>query len=493
MKTIRDVMTSDVIRLSPTNKIKTAIILMKGHNIGGLPVLEEDQVVGVLDYHDVLGKDNDTLVQHIMDREFVTVPPEMSVADAANLMTRIGSGRLLVMHNGQLIGVVTRADLLPELGKSFDPITGLPRADAMRDWGIEALKRGLEITVIFMDLDEFGQFNKKYGHITGDRVLKHVARILQTHVEEERDMLCRYAGDEFVVVTTRNSEDARALADLLNEKVRTTENQELPEPVTGSIGVHGGKRTKEREDVHYEATLDNLINLASKSCTRAKSQGVAVALPDGVGILPPPAAPPLEPPPEAAAAAPAAERAQEPVPVQPAAPPVEPSPEAAAAAPAAEQAPERAPVQPAARREEFVAGPTRRLRIQGLNLSWGAGSTVTAEVELADGDNAHKSSRSGFALGNNALRLVADATAEAASQFLPTPGYGVIAESVQVVPTGTGGDVVLVTALFITPQSQVRASGSSVVKQDAYRAAAAALLNAVNRHISTLIQPPPEA
>jgi len=472
MKTVRDVMAADVIRLSPTNKVKTAIILMKGHNIGGLPVLENDHVVGVIDYHDVLGKDNDVPVENIMDREFVTIPPDMPIPDAADLMTKIGSGRLLVMDGGTLVGVVTRGDLLPELGKSFDPLTGLPRADSMRDWGIAALRRGQEITVIFIDLDQFGQFNKKYGHITGDKVLKHVAQILRSSADTEQDILCRYAGDEFVIVTTRNGVEAREMANALIENLRATENPDLPEPVTGSIGVHGGKRSKERELVHYEATLDNLINLASKSCTVAKAQSTAVASLDADAASPTPA-PETPVIPEA----PAAEEALE-------TPEAEPKP-GAPKIPEAEPAIAPPPPQPAPYREEVAPGEYRRLRIQSLNLSWGSASTATAEVELSNGEETRKQSRGGFAPGSSALRLAIEATAGAVSEFLPS-GYGVIAEGVNVV-RGTDEDIVLVTALVITPQHQVRVCGSSMVKQDIYKAAVAALLDAVNRQISMLI------
>ena len=442
MKTVRDVMSAEVIRLSPTNKIKTAIILMKGHNIGGLPVLQDDNVVGVLGYHDILGKDNDTVVQHIMDREFATIPPDMPIAEAANLMTKLGASRLLVVDAGQLIGVVTRGDLLPELGKSFDPITNLPRADAMRDWGIDALKRGLEITVIFIDLDEFGLFNKKYGHITGDKVLKHVAQILKSTVDEEQDMLCRYAGDEFAIVTTRIGDEAKELAKLVEDSLHTMENPELPEPVLGSVGVYGGKRTKEREDVHYQATLDNLINLASKSCTLAKDRPWTAAVLNEV--------------------------------------------EAPAPAPPPQPAPEPVRAQPVENKEEPSAEEHGRLRIQNLNLAWG-GSSATAEVEIAKGETACKHARTGFASGNNALRLVADAAAEAISEFLSAPDCSVVVENLHVIGGTAGEDIVLVTALLITPQGQVRVSGSSMVKQDAYRAAAAAVLNAVNRRIATLM------
>lgn len=442
MKTVRDVMTTDIVHLSPGNKVKTAIILMKGHNIGGLPVLEDDQVVGMLDYLDILGKDSDILVGNIMDREFIPIPPDMPISDAADLMAKMGAGRLLVMENGTLVGIVTRSDLLPEMGKSFDPITGLARADAMRDWGIAALRRGQEISVLFLDLDQFGQFNKKYGHITGDRVLKHVAQILRSCVDENRDMLCRYAGDEFVIVSTRNSQEANELAQSIAEKLRTTHNPELPEPVTGSIGIYGGKRTKEREQVHYEATLDNLINLASKSCTLAKGQSGMIAQPNGSGLA------------------------------------------------TGEIAKTESDVQPAVQQDsqlEGVLSRSKRLRIVGLSLSWGAGSSATAQVELSNGAVTRSHTRTGFALGQNAIRLVVDAAAEAISQFLPSPDYAVVAESVNIVSSGLGNEIVLVTALLASPQNQLRVCGSCIVKQDSYRSAVAALLQAVNRQISDLI------
>ena len=474
MKTVRDIMTADIIRLSPTNKIKTAIILMKGHNIGGLPVLEDDRVVGVLDYHDVLGKDNDILVQNIMDKEFVTVPSDLPVGDAANLMTKTGSSRLLVMEESTLIGVVTRGDLLPELGKSFDPITGLPRADAMRDWGIDALKRGQEITVIFVDLDRFGLFNKKYGHITGDKVLQHVAQALKDSIDEERDMLCRYAGDEFVVITTRTDEDARELADFIGDNLNAEGNPDIPEPVTGSIGLFGGKRTREREHVHYEATLDNLINLASKSCTLAKDTGMVEML-DGAGAV----AQSIQPVSITAEAPPAG------IPFTDS-PEAVPNPPSEVTPPLVEQPPQPMPSQMLVR-DDLISENRHRLNIQSLNISWSSSSTATAEVELGNGETASRHSRTGFALGNNSLRLVAEATAEAVTNLLQVPNHGVVVDSVNVIHGCISEDIILVTAMVFTPQIQIRVSGSAIVRQDVYRAAASALLNAVNRQISSLI------
>jgi diguanylate cyclase (GGDEF)-like protein len=471
MKTVREVMSADVIRVGPTNKIKTAIILMKGHKIGGLPVMEGDRVLGMLDYQDVLGKDNDVPVQNLMDKEFVTIPPEMLVIDAAELMSIISASRLLVMDQERLVGVVTRGDLLPELGKSFDPITGLPRADAMRDWGIDALKSGREITVIFIDLDKFGQYNKLHGHIVGDRILQHVAKILTEYTDKERDMVCRYAGDEFVIVTDRYANEAQELAQVLESAISSTPNDELPGVVTASFGLHGGMRTKEREDVHYNSTLDNLINLASKACTMAKYnkfQAQVEAQIQGV---------------------PQAEHTEV-VETLSGAEAVQALAEADALSPEFEvQADEMENPEESASASAVSYGPAvdRRLKLRGLNFSWDGTSMATAEVTLANGGVTAKESRSGFAMGNNALRLVAEATAQAVCQFLSRPGYGVVTESVQLLHLGENTEVVLATALVITPQNQLRVSGSCLVKQDAYRSVCAAFLNAVNRQVALFL------
>lgn len=431
MSTVRDIMAADSVSLGPENRVKTAILLMKNHNVSGLPVLDGERIVGIVEHMNLLGKDNDIPIEHVMDREFVTVPPGLSISNAADLMAKTAAERLLVMQDGRLIGMVTAAMLLSELGKSLDTLTGLPRADAMRDWGMASLKDGSEITVIFVDLDKFGHFNKQYGHIVGDTVLKHVANVLRTNTDEDTDMLCRYAGDEFVIVTLRNRDDARDLAARLDRALRDADNPDLPEPVTASFGIFGGKRTKEREDIHYAATLDNLINLASKACTENK--------PDA----------------SAAAARSAAAR-------QPAEAAIEAAPEHA-----------RPPI-------------GTRLEIRSLNFSWESGSIARVEVHLAHGDVTESQVSGGFALGNNALRLVGEAVAGAIHKFLPD-GYGIVVDSVHPISSGLGDEVVLVEAVLVTPQTEIKLTGSAIVRQDRYRTTAAALLDAVNRQLSGII------
>jgi diguanylate cyclase (GGDEF)-like protein len=62
-----------------------------------------------------------------------------------------------------------------------------------------ASREGQEMCLILFDIDHFKHFNDTYGHMTGDLVLKEVARIAQSCVREG-DIVARYGGEEFAVV-----------------------------------------------------------------------------------------------------------------------------------------------------------------------------------------------------------------------------------------------------------------------------------------------------
>ncbi|MCE5199318.1 GGDEF domain-containing protein, partial [bacterium] len=277
MKTIRDLMTADVVWLSPTARVKSAVLLMKGHNIGALPVVNGEGVVGLITLLNLLGEPQDAAIEEVMSRDFITIEPDTPIYDAADVMSETGAGHLVVMEDGQLVGIVSHGDLMPELGRTYDPLTDLPWSDSFREWSMNALKRGTEISLILFDLNRFGQFNKKYGHVVGDNVIKQVASVLKKGVDPDLDFLCRYGGDEFGIVTERHADEAIALADILQQRISEIEVPDLPEGVSATYGMAGGRRTKEREDVHYASTIDNLITRASKNCTANKPHRVEEA------------------------------------------------------------------------------------------------------------------------------------------------------------------------------------------------------------------------
>lgn len=190
------------------------------------------------------------------------------VRKAAEHLVQYQSDFAPVLDGDRFVGLVTARMLLPELGRSWDPMTGLSWSDALRVWGAKMLASGREISLVFFDINDFGAFNKAHGHIVGDRIIQAVARRLEGIVEEG-DVLVRYGGDEFVLGTVRPRVMVdQAVFDALADPVQV---DEVPAGVRVSHGSSGGKRTREREASHYAATLDNLITLASRACLAAKT------------------------------------------------------------------------------------------------------------------------------------------------------------------------------------------------------------------------------
>src|SRR5215831_507650 len=153
MKTVRDVLRRSPVWVNPDHTAETAAVLLRGHNIGALPVLDNNRLVGLVGYQHILCVDPETPVRDLMITNVPTATPEMTVKQAADVMRLHKLGRLPVISGGKLVGFVTDGDLLPEVGRSFDPLTGLPWSDSLREWAIEELKHGKELTVLFLDLN----------------------------------------------------------------------------------------------------------------------------------------------------------------------------------------------------------------------------------------------------------------------------------------------------------------------------------------------------
>ncbi|WP_293018938.1 MULTISPECIES: CBS domain-containing protein [unclassified Moorena] len=118
--TARDLMSSPVRTIRPNTKIKEAqrILLRYGHS--GLSVVDKlDQLVGIISRRDL-----DLALHHgfghapvkgYMTKDVKTITPETSMADIQSLMVTYDIGRLPVLEDGQLMGIVTRTDVLRQL------------------------------------------------------------------------------------------------------------------------------------------------------------------------------------------------------------------------------------------------------------------------------------------------------------------------------------------------------------------------------------------
>lgn len=272
--------------VNPEHLASTAKILIAGHRLRALAVVDKDRLLGQLIPGQLAEAPDDAPVRDFVVPAEFTVSASTPIAEVAALLHSHDLDYVFVIDEGRYRGMVTAAMLLPLIGRNWDPLTGLAWSDRLREWGVVQLKEGHEVTILFVDLDDFGLYNKQFGHVVGDRVLQRISAMLRDAVREPEDLLVRYAGDEFAIATVRSREQADVLAREIKSKGAGLFVSGTDHAVTFSVGVFGGRRTKERENVHYAATLDSLINLASKDgqAQKVAAKSARRALDDEQGL-----------------------------------------------------------------------------------------------------------------------------------------------------------------------------------------------------------------
>ncbi len=132
----------------------------------------------------------------------------------------------------------------------------------------DSKEKGAPLSLLMIDIDHFKTFNDNHGHMTGDDVLRDIARILKSNCRKI-DIVARYGGEEFAVILPETgSDEAKNIAERIRtlvEKHRLS-NGDRSQSVTVSIGV-GTSGDKEIE------TVNALISLADKALYHAKARG----------------------------------------------------------------------------------------------------------------------------------------------------------------------------------------------------------------------------
>jgi len=155
---VRDIMTTDPVKVTADTRLREAARLMVRHRVSGLPVVDEGgKLIGILSEGDFIrreaGRDRPhgvslldavfgegelqpvgaETVAEIMTRSVVTITPEATVGEAARVMGRRNVKRLPVVDlEGELIGIVSRADVVGAFTKPDDVIEDEVREDLIR-------------------------------------------------------------------------------------------------------------------------------------------------------------------------------------------------------------------------------------------------------------------------------------------------------------------------------------------------------------------------
>jgi CBS domain-containing protein len=150
---VKDVMNSNVVYCSPNDEVSKVARILKDNDISGMPVVDDGKIVGMVSEFDLLklleipehgdlwlpspfevievpireligweetkrmlSDVGEMPVSKIMKKKVYSVSPTSSIEDASKLMARHKITRLPVVENGELVGIITRGDIIHGLG-----------------------------------------------------------------------------------------------------------------------------------------------------------------------------------------------------------------------------------------------------------------------------------------------------------------------------------------------------------------------------------------
>jgi len=183
-----------------------------------------------------------------------------------------GERRLLTWAANEVATAFSRAYALEaaERGAKIDALTGLPNRRYFNEvLAIERPRRRANdsLGILMIDIDHFKILNDRFGHATGDRVLRAVAGAIAQGVRDE-DTPSRYGGEEFAVLLRQASAEQ---AMEVGERIRRSVVQLHPaslgidEPVTVSVGVAVAGAN--------QVAIPGLVERADQALYRAKRLG----------------------------------------------------------------------------------------------------------------------------------------------------------------------------------------------------------------------------
>ena len=113
----KDIMTRDIITVSPTMKVKDLAMTLIKNQVSGAPVAGKDgKIIGVVSEADIVAKKGKD-VRSIMSKKVISVSESTPVEEIAQLMTTHAIKRLPVMNGESIVGIVSRADIVSAIAQ----------------------------------------------------------------------------------------------------------------------------------------------------------------------------------------------------------------------------------------------------------------------------------------------------------------------------------------------------------------------------------------
>jgi diguanylate cyclase (GGDEF)-like protein len=134
------------------------------------------------------------------------------------------------------------------------------------------------LTVMLFDIDDFKQYNDKWGHDAGDEIIREVVRLLRTIIRKG-DHVCRIGGDEFAVLFcdpeppreqgSNHPTTIEILAKRFREQVANASFPSLGDEATGILSISGGLATFPWDGMD----VDSILQTADERLFQSKRQG----------------------------------------------------------------------------------------------------------------------------------------------------------------------------------------------------------------------------
>lgn len=151
-----------------------------------------------------------------------------------------------------------------------DALTGLPNRESYQQRLEQEISRveryGGALSLMVCDIDLFKRINDTYGHLAGDKVLKIIARSLQSNLRDS-DFIARFGGEEFVALMPETSaKEAKLVAEKLRKRVEESPFNFKKEPVqiTASFGI---------SEFAKDENVEEVFQRADKALYKAKENG----------------------------------------------------------------------------------------------------------------------------------------------------------------------------------------------------------------------------
>ncbi|MCF7892300.1 MAG: GGDEF domain-containing protein, partial [Candidatus Omnitrophica bacterium] len=170
--------------------------------------------------------------------------------------------------------VLERANLIKRVRELAitDSLTALP----LRNYFIEKAKTelnraregGTSAGLAMFDIDDFKKINDTHGHMVGDLVLKKFAKILKGVTEDPRITVCRYGGEEFMVLLAdTDKEESLKIAESIRKKALDStvlyRRNKVKFTISGGLVIYpDGKKD-----------FDKIFSVADKMMYQAKNKG----------------------------------------------------------------------------------------------------------------------------------------------------------------------------------------------------------------------------